>query len=99
MDPATAFRIKREISKRTSQHRARASQIPIAIMVERHRHLDESLEKLLFGLRGGAPDVFERLVRLKKSGPVEQLDPLPALLEFHATLWHKAARPKTVNKY
>ena len=64
-------------------------------MVERHRHLDESLEKLLFGLRGGAPDVFERLVRLKKGGPIEQLDPLTALLEFHATLWHKAARPKT----
>jgi len=43
-------------------------------------------------LGGGAPDVFERFVRVEKGGPVEQLDPFPALFEIHATLWHNPAR-------
>ena len=94
MDAAKAFRIKRKISKRASQHRPRSSQIPVSMMVQRHCHLDQSLQKLLLRLGGGAPDVFERLMRVEKGGPVEQLDPLPALLEIHATLWHKPARPR-----
>ena len=62
------------------------------MMVQRHCHLDQSLQKLLLWLGGGAPDVFERFVRVEKGGPVEQLDPFPALFEIHATLWHNPAR-------
>jgi hypothetical protein len=61
------------------------------MMVQRHRYLDQSLQELLLRPGGGAPDVFERLVGLKKSGTVEQFDSLPILLEIHTTLWHKAA--------
>jgi hypothetical protein len=93
VDPAKAFRIKREISKRASQHGPRSSQVPISMMVERHGHLDQSLQKPLLGLGGGAPDIFERLVRVEKGGAVEQFDPLLASFEIHATLWHNPARP------
>jgi hypothetical protein len=60
-------------------------------MVQRDRDLNQSLHELLLRLGRGAPNVFERLVGLKKSGTVEQFDSLPILLEIHATLWHKAA--------
>ena len=92
MDAAKAFGIKREISKRASQYRPRSRQIPVSVVVQRHRHLDQSLQKLLLRLGGGAPDVFERLMGVEKGGPVEELDPLPAWLKIHATLWHKVDR-------
>jgi len=63
------------------------------MMVQRHRYLDQSLQELLVRPGGGAPDVFERFVGLKKGGAVEQLDSLPILLEIHAILWHSAAEP------
>jgi len=62
------------------------------MMVQRHCHLDQSLQKLLLWLGGGTPDVFERFVRVEKGGLVEQLDPLPALFEIHATLCHNPGR-------
>ena len=68
------------------------------MMVQRHCHLDQSLQKLLLGLGGLAPDVFERFMRGEKGGSVEQLNPLPALFEIHATLWHNLAG-STLNKY
>jgi hypothetical protein len=88
VDPAKAFGIKRKISKRTVQHGPSSSQVPVSMMVERYGHLDQSLQKLLLGLGGGAPDIFERLVRVEKGGAVEQLDPFPASVEIHATLCH-----------
>jgi hypothetical protein len=45
---------------------------------------------------GGAPDVFEGLVGLKKGGAVEQLHSLSISLVIHPTLWHKAARTLTL---
>ena len=60
-------------------------------MVQRHRHLDQSLQEFLVLVGSGAPHVFEGLVGLEKGGAVEQLDPLPILREIHATLWHIAA--------
>jgi hypothetical protein len=61
--------------------------------MEGHGHLDQSLQKLLLGLGGGAPDIFERLVRVEKGGAVEQFEPCPALIEIHPTLWHNPAPP------
>jgi len=63
------------------------------VVVQRHRYLDQSLQELLIRLGGGAPDVFERLVGLKKGGAVEQLHSLSVSLVIHPTLWHKAAEP------
>ena len=61
------------------------------MMVQGHRYLDQSLQELLLRLGGGAPDVFERLMGLKKVGAIEELDPLPTWLKIHSTLWHRGA--------
>ncbi len=57
-------------------------------MMKRDSHLDQSLQKLLFRKGRGAPDVFERLVCFKELGTIKEVDSCPALLNFHATLWH-----------
>ena len=78
MDPAKALGIKRNISRRAAQHRPGSCQITVSIMVQCHRHLDQSLQKLLLRLRGGAPDVLQGLVGVEKGGAVEQLDAVAA---------------------
>lgn len=59
--------------------------------MERHGDLNESLQEFLFGLRRGTPDVFQSFVRVKKSGPIEELNSFATLLKIHALLWHTPA--------
>lgn len=68
-------------------------------MVQRDRDLNQSLHELLLRLGRGAPDVFERLVGLKKGGTVEQFDSLPILLEIHANIVAQGSLALTPNKY
>jgi hypothetical protein len=44
------------------------------VVVERHRDLDESLQKLALRFGRGAPDIFEDFVGLEEFGGVEKLD-------------------------
>lgn len=93
VDSPVAFGIKGDISRSAPQHGTRAGQIPVSVVIQRHRHLNQALQELFFWRWGRAPDVFQNLVGFKKGGPVEQLDALPTLLEMHATLWHRGLDP------
>jgi len=88
MDAAVSLRIKRDIAEGAAQHGTRSCSISIAMVVQRHCHLDQALEELLFGLGSGSPDVFKRLVGFEKFGPIEEFNTLPTLLEMHVPLWH-----------
>ncbi len=92
MDAAMAFGVTRKIAQRASQHRPRTQGVSVTVMVQCDGYLNQPLQEPLLRLGGGAPNVFEGLVGLEKGGAVEQLDPLPILLEIHAILSHVAAR-------
>ncbi len=88
MYAAKAFRILREIAKGAPQYRARPRRIPISMVVQRYRHLNQSLQKLLLRQGRRPPDVLERLMGLKEIGAVKQFYSCSTLIEIHATLWH-----------
>jgi len=63
-------------------------------MMEGHGDLHQPLKKLL--LRGGraVPDIFERLMRLKKLGLVEQLNAAREFFKIHGSFGHRIIRSK-----
>ena len=72
--PPKPPRIKRQISKGASQHRSRAGRVSVSVVMERDCYLNQSLQEFLLRLGRGAPDVFQRFVRVKKGGPIEELN-------------------------
>jgi|HubBroStandDraft_6_1064221.scaffolds.fasta_scaffold1450107_1 hypothetical protein len=71
MDPAKTLRITREISEAAPQHRPRPDRVSIAVMVERYRDLDQSLQEFLFRQRRGTPDVLKGFMGVKEGGSIE----------------------------
>ncbi len=89
----------REIPKGAPQDRARPGRIPISMMVQRYRHLNQSLQEFLLCQGRRPPDVLERLMGLKEIGAVEQFDSCSTLIEIHATLWHTRQKGFAAKKY
>jgi hypothetical protein len=54
-------------------------------MVQRHRNLDQSLQKPAFWLGRDAPDILQDLVSLKEVGRVEKRDPVADVFGLHDT--------------
>jgi hypothetical protein len=63
-----------EISPGAFEHRTASDEVPLRVVVQSHRYLDQALEKLALGLRRGAPDILKDLVSLKKLTVVEEMN-------------------------
>lgn len=71
LDLPKAPRRLREIPDGALQHRSHAHAVSRGIVMERHRDLDQTLEKLLVFGRRRAPDIFQGFVGVEKLAVVE----------------------------
>jgi hypothetical protein len=59
-------------------------------MMKGDSDLNHPLEKLLVLGRGGPPNVFENLMRIKELGIVEKIYSTSVSLCSHTSFWHRA---------
>jgi hypothetical protein len=92
IDAAMPGGIRRQIPVGAFEQRSAADGVPIRIMMQGDRDLDQALKKLAFGFRRRPPDILQDLVGFKEMGGVEQRKSLeervvrPVLLVLSA--WH-----------
>jgi hypothetical protein len=60
----------------SAKQRFHSVKISARVMVKGRGHLDQSLEESFLRQLGVKPDLFPRLVRLKKLLPIEERDPM-----------------------
>lgn len=70
------FRMFRQLGVPAPHQRPCASDVAGGVMVQPHGYLDQALQQALFWSHGLTPDVFQRLVGVKKAPLVEQLKPV-----------------------
>lgn len=66
------FGIQRQITPGALQQRPAAHSVPARVMVQGHRNLDQSLQKLAFRFGRGTPDILQDLVRFKETVLIEE---------------------------
>jgi len=64
------------------------------MVVEGHCELNQSLQESFLLAWGGAPDIFQDFVRLKKTGVIKKSDSTRKFVGMHALLWHSARATK-----
>ena len=69
------------------------------MVVERNRHLNQPLQKLLLGRGRGSPNVLQGLVSVEESRPVKQFDSLPVVRGMHRFIVAYESQASVATKY
>jgi len=77
--------IQGQVAPSALEQGAASHRIPARMMVQRHRNLDQSLQKPALWLGREAPDILQDLVCFKEVGSVEKRDPMADVFGLHDT--------------